>query len=175
LFTPWRGTFRATGNLNETRSDAAGAPAGLDGALVLAGGRNNSLHLDSSKLYRFATVRTDKDEYALGETVTVTGSGWQPGERVTLALQALPKAPADRTVTVTADPSGNISSGEYQQGVPGKYVLTAAGSGSEAQLKFSSTAASLSQCQDGVGLTPASEATATCSWVNGNATPSPNR
>ena len=33
----------------------------------------------SSELYGFATVKTDKDDYAPGELVTMTGSGWQPG------------------------------------------------------------------------------------------------
>jgi hypothetical protein len=60
LFTPWRGAFQPTGNLAEARSEAAGAPVGLDGALVLAGGRNRALHLDTSRLYRFATIRTDQ-------------------------------------------------------------------------------------------------------------------
>src|SRR5437016_12969402 len=35
-----------------------------------------------------ATVATDKADYAPGETVVITGSGWEPGERIVLVLRA---------------------------------------------------------------------------------------
>ena len=31
-----------------------------------------------------ATVSTDKEDYAPGETVIVTGAGWEPGETVSM-------------------------------------------------------------------------------------------
>src|SRR6185436_17075328 len=74
LFTPWRGVFQPTGNLAEIRSQAAGAPVGLNGALVLAGGRNRALNLDSSQLYRFATIRTELDDDASSDTINIKGS-----------------------------------------------------------------------------------------------------
>ena len=141
LFTPWRGTFQATGNLNENRSEAAGAPAGRNGTLVLAGGRSNALRLDSSKVYRYATLKTDKEGYNAGETVNITGTGWQPRENVTLRIDPLGKNSGGRMVTVVADPAGNISSNEYQQpeSTPGqKYSLTAFAVSAEGQLNFAS-------------------------------------
>ena len=35
-----------------------------------------------------ATVATDKADYAPGENVVITGSGWEPGETVVLVLRA---------------------------------------------------------------------------------------
>ncbi|MEB2785908.1 YDG domain-containing protein, partial [Algoriphagus persicinus] len=38
-----------------------------------------------------ATVTTDKDDYAPGEYVIITGSGWEPGERVDFIFEETPK------------------------------------------------------------------------------------
>jgi hypothetical protein len=38
---------------------------------------------------REVALQTDKPEYAPGEVIVVTGSGWDPGERVTGDIQAL--------------------------------------------------------------------------------------
>jgi len=32
------------------------------------------------------TVSTDKPDYGVGETVIITGAGWQPGETVSMVL-----------------------------------------------------------------------------------------
>ncbi|MBN3584686.1 hypothetical protein JYB64_20010, partial [Algoriphagus aestuarii] len=58
-----------------------------------------------------ATVSTDKDDYSPGMYVIITGSGWQPGETVTLHIDEDPKPntcmlPHD--MTAVADPSGKI-------------------------------------------------------------------
>ena len=37
------------------------------------------------------TVTTDKDDYAPGEYVIITGSGWEPGERVDFTFVETPK------------------------------------------------------------------------------------
>src|SRR5262249_12476347 len=56
-----------------------------------------------------ATVSTDKADYAPGETVQITGTGWQPGEVVSVLLHEVPTRSPDITLTPTADGSGNIT------------------------------------------------------------------
>src|SRR5215813_4189092 len=48
---------------------------------------------------RSAVVRTDKMSYAPGEVIIITGSGWDPGEAVTLRLHESPATHQDRLVT----------------------------------------------------------------------------
>src|SRR5438093_1089486 len=93
LFAPWSDVFSDTGALSEARADAAGSPLSLDGRLLVAGGSG----LSTAELYGFATVKTDKADYAAGETVTISGSGWQPSETVNLRLTEVPKTHDDRT------------------------------------------------------------------------------
>ena len=88
-----------------------------------------------------ATVQTDKEDYAPGETVTVTGSGWEPGETVSMQLHEDPLVHGDRTLSAVADSLGHIfndsfSPEEHDIGV--RFVLTAVGqaSGRTAQATF---------------------------------------
>src|SRR5690348_12550761 len=63
-----------------------------------------------------ATIATDQPDYAPGSTVIITGTGWQPGETVTLQVLHDPTggddatSPAHQPWTVVADASGNINS-----------------------------------------------------------------
>ncbi|MDZ4328996.1 MAG: MBG domain-containing protein, partial [Flavobacterium sp.] len=63
-----------------------------------------------------ATVTTDKDDYAPGEYVIITGTGWTPGETVTLHFDETPK-PATcllpHDMTAVADASGNIYNNQF--------------------------------------------------------------
>jgi hypothetical protein len=88
-----------------------------------------------------ALVKTDKADYAPGETVTITGSGWQANETVKLTLHMDPLRDADTELTATADGNGNFTNtdfapGQYDVGV--RFVLTAIGqaSGRRAQTTF---------------------------------------
>src|SRR5439155_23016735 len=89
LFTPWQGTFQRTGALPEGHSGAAATPMTIDGVLILAGGKDRTMAVQSSHVYRFATLKTDQESYAPGTTAIITGSGWVPGERVALLIQDL--------------------------------------------------------------------------------------
>src|SRR5207245_4528769 len=109
LFAPWNDAFSDTGALSEARAGAAGSPLKLEGRLLGAGGSG----LSSAELYGFPTVKTDKADYAAGETVTTTGSGWQPNEPVSLLLTEDPKTHDDRTLHATADAAGNIFNNEF--------------------------------------------------------------
>ena len=80
-----------------------------DGLLLLAGGVGHK----SAELFGFATIKTEKDDYAPGETVTITGSGWQPGEWVALVLKESPTLDEHPLVDVRADDNGNIESTEF--------------------------------------------------------------
>jgi|GEM_PF-1074192 len=65
-----------------------------------------------------ATIATDQDDYPPGRTVIITGTGWQPGETVTLqVLHADPtfdnSEPAHDPWTVSADEFGNVSTSWY--------------------------------------------------------------
>ena len=55
------------------------------------------------------TIQSDKADYAPGELVTLTGSGWQPGEAVNIVVNDDEGQTWNRNVNVTADASGNIS------------------------------------------------------------------
>src|SRR6266581_2434773 len=135
LYIPWQKAFQATGAMATPRSDATGAAlTAVDGRLLIAGGSSAS-----AELYGFATVKTDKDDYAPGTTVTITGSGWQPGETVTLTLVESPLTDTHPTMTAVADAFGNISNNQFSPDtydVDIRFYLTATGSQSQAQNTF---------------------------------------
>src|SRR5258708_6595955 len=107
LFTPqespqgvWTYTFASTGSMTTTRSSTTGAPnqvstpssvAQRNGVLLIAGGKDaNGNPLNTSEAYGFPTIQTDQSDYPPGTVVTITGSGWQPNETVTLTLVESP-------------------------------------------------------------------------------------
>src|SRR3989442_12404717 len=103
-------------------ADARGGTGGGQVVLVSSIGNGNTA----------ATVKTDKEDYAPGEVVTITGSGWQPGEAVTLELHEDldHDADTDQTLTTTADSSGNILSREFapdEHDLGVRFYLTATG------------------------------------------------
>lgn len=155
LFMPWTSSFSATGSMATARVGAAGSalfqmvqggPVGIDGLLVVAGGCSGGVStagcdspLASAEAYGFATVKTDQADYAPGTTVTVTGSGWQPGETVTLTFLESPNIDTHGPWTAVADANGNIVNTDF---VPDahdldiRFYLTATGSVSQAQTTF---------------------------------------
>lgn len=56
-----------------------------------------------------ATIKTDKGDYAPGETATFTGSGWTAGETVTITLHENPLEHPDSVLSAVADQTGNIT------------------------------------------------------------------
>src|SRR3954471_23234465 len=138
LFEPWSGSFKATGSLATTHAGVAGAAVGsMDGFLAVAGGSSQP----AGEVYHFATVKTDKGDYAPGEYANVSGSGWQPAETVTLTFHenlATPFHP-DEVVTAVADGDGNISGVQYlleEHDLGLRYYLTAVGAASQARTTF---------------------------------------
>ena len=160
LFTPqessqgvWSYVFGSTGSMTTARSRTSGAanqvssPSSVmqtNGVLLIAGGTEaNGNALKSSEAYGFPTVQTDQGDYPPGTTVTITGSGWQPGETVTIQLVESPLIDTHGPYTVTAQANGNISDRSFttdahDAGVT--FTVTAIGSVSRAQTTFSDAA-----------------------------------
>ena len=149
MFVPSTGTFAPTGSPAAARQRATGTALKQDGILLLAGGSNSTGTLSSAELYGFATVKTDKADYAPGTIVTITGSGWQPGETVTLTLVESPLVDTHPVMTAVADSTGKIvntdfSPDEYDISI--RFYLTAVGSisGIQAQNTFTDGNATVS-------------------------------
>ena len=141
LFDPWNSTFNATGTPLTARQQATGISLSREGLLLIAGGSNGSEKLSSSELYGFATIKTDRDDYAPGETVTMTGTGWEPGETVSLVLHEVnnPDPHEDRVLSAVADSWGRIlntafAPEEHDLGI--RFYLIATGAKSKAQMTF---------------------------------------
>ena len=92
------GTFGPAEHLTHARNQAVSGPMGDDGYAFVAGGG-----AAEGEAYAFVTLKTDKDDYAPGESALITGSGWQPGEEVTLVFQEDPAVHPDYTLTLTAE------------------------------------------------------------------------
>jgi len=141
LYVPWRAEVRATGPMAAPRTGGVGSALAQDGVLLVAGGENGNGYQAGAEVYGFATVNTDKDDYAPSETVTITGSGWQPGETVTMLLHEAshPLAHEDLTLTAVANEAGSIVNTEFapeEHDIGVRFYLTASGAGSEAQTTF---------------------------------------
>src|SRR5688572_2762191 len=75
------------------------------------------------------TVLTDKPDYQPGDTVTITGSEWTPGETVSLHILS-DCGCTDTTFTEVADASGNIYNKTFlitEDHLGASFVLTATG------------------------------------------------
>src|SRR3989441_769289 len=140
LYIPWQKAFQATGAMATPRSDASGAAlTKVDGRVLIAGGSSAS-----AELYGFATVKTDAADYPPGTTVNITGSGWQPGETVTLTLVESPLIDTHGPFTTVADGNGNISISSFVTDTHDllvRFSLTAAGAQSQAQNTFTDAGA----------------------------------
>jgi hypothetical protein len=112
---------------------------------LVAGGINSSGEFLSSSILvssSAATVTTDRFDYPPGQTVTITGTGWQPGETVLMVLHEEPETHPDTTILSVADTSGNFTNTDFAPAagdVGRTFTLTAIGqtSGKTAQTAFS--------------------------------------
>jgi hypothetical protein len=78
-------------------------------ALLAVGGTAMALVTDTSGNTAPApTIQSDKDDYRPGETVTLTGSNWQPGESVHINVNDDEGQTWSRDVDVTADANGGV-------------------------------------------------------------------
>src|SRR5438270_1203096 len=140
LYYPWADTFQATSSMSVPRPGFVGSAISHDGMFLAAGGTN----LSSTELYGFATVKTDALDYPPGSTVTITGSGWQHGETVTLTLVESPLIDTHGPFTTVVDANGNISNSSFvtdAHDADVKFTLTTVGSASQAQTTFTDSTA----------------------------------
>ena len=118
-----------------------------------------------------ALVKTDRDDYAPGETVTITGTGWQPGETVKLSLHMDPLRDSDTELTATADANGNITNTDFapaEYDLRVRFVLTAIGqaSGRRAQTTFTDSRAINSATLNGAATVTVSPGESIAASVN---------
>ena len=73
--------------------------------------------------YGSAVIWTDKPDYAPWETVTISGSGFNPNTNIVLTITR-PDLVVD-TRSTTSDPSGNFVYYHVLDGIVGTYVVTA--------------------------------------------------
>jgi hypothetical protein len=107
-------------------------PAGTD---VFAGSglTDSPLAPDGTASASGATIASDQADYGPGATVTLTGSGWQPGEGVRIVVDddGLQEQVWQRDVTVTADAEGTIGDVfELPAWFVANYTVTATGESS---------------------------------------------
>ena len=111
---------------------------------LVAGGINSAGQiLNSAKLVSSSTasVTTDKTDYAPGQIVTITGSGFQPNEQVDIYFHEFPEEYPDIFLSAVANQQGNFVAAEFapQEIDLGRiFTLTAIGqsSGFTAQTAF---------------------------------------
>ena len=139
LYADWRDGFSATPN-PMSAARAGGIAGGLQPhrlGFVAGGGAT------TGEYYGYATVKTDREDYWPGEPVTVTGSGWQPGETVTLTISEDADTHYDFTYSAVADAAGNITNSEFApiqneifQHFGKRFYVTARGAASQALNTF---------------------------------------
>ncbi|HEY1527572.1 MAG TPA: kelch repeat-containing protein, partial [Candidatus Angelobacter sp.] len=78
IFQPWTGTVVNAGNMNVAHVSGTGSSFGAEGLYLAAGGSGSK----TTEFFRFATIKTDKDDYAPGTPVLMSGTGYQPNEVV---------------------------------------------------------------------------------------------
>src|SRR6266581_7960048 len=77
-----------------------------------------------------AAIATDKRDYTPGTTVTITGTGWVPGETVTIELVEDPLLDIHPPLTAVVDQSGNWSNTEFspdEHDIMVRFIVTATG------------------------------------------------
>jgi hypothetical protein len=87
-------------------------------------------------------VKTDRDDYAPGETVTFLGRRWLPGETVRLLLRETPFVHGDRELFATASDLGEFVNAEFtpeQHHIGVRFDVTATGMSSGYQATWSFT------------------------------------
>jgi len=138
-FSHWNDAFLPDANTMATaRSGGVSVPTARDGVVLVGGGGSAQ-----AELYGFATLKTDKDDYAPGEIVTFTGSGWQPGETVKLTVSEDADTHEDFLFEAVADESGNIVNTDFfpredeiYHHMGARFYAMARGIASEAQMTF---------------------------------------
>ncbi len=103
------------GQTNETFDRNGHTMSELAAQAIVIGGVNSSAAvLDSAPLFASsdAQISTDKLDYSPGQTVYISGRGFQPLEIVRIKVHEDPHTPLERGMDITADANGDFI-GEY--------------------------------------------------------------
>jgi hypothetical protein len=107
LYIPWRDSFEPMERMTAGVSAAAGAAT--SGKVLVAGGAIRSAASPQLLSADLPTIRTDKEDYAPGEWVSISGTNWTPGNIVNLVVKVLPERTVTRWEgTATAGANGSI-------------------------------------------------------------------
>jgi hypothetical protein len=143
LFIPWQNRVKPVDSLSSGRAKATGTPLKRRGMLMIAGGNTVQGTTLTASVFTFATVTTDKPDYQPGDTVTLTGAGFQPGEVVAISIVEDSDLDNDSPIqfNVTADGSGGFTDSSFHINTPDlnvSFTLTATGqtSGYTAETTF---------------------------------------
>jgi hypothetical protein len=106
-----------------------------------------------------ATVTTDKTDYQPGDTVTITGTGWAPGEKINMLLHADPTTHEDINLSSVADENGNFANTDYvvqDSDLGVTFLLTATGETSAltAQTTFTDAGTDTTTSVDAAPVSP---------------------
>ncbi|MGE5304048.1 MAG: Kelch repeat-containing protein, partial [Alphaproteobacteria bacterium] len=84
-------------------------------ALVAGGVNNAGQVLNSAMLVKSSStsVTTDKTDYAPGEIVTITGTGFQPNEQIDIYFHEFPEEYPDIFLSAVANQQGNFIASEF--------------------------------------------------------------
>jgi hypothetical protein len=144
---------------------------GSDGFVPAGGGAART------DVYRFPTIRTDRLDYAPGDLVTMTGSGWEPGDAVTLELQEVPRTHAPQILYAVADARGNFVQNEWSpqpHDIGVTFYLLASGRTSQAMTRFTDAGPSTMFLARASGTYGSTTTTLAAILTSGN-TPLPNK
>jgi len=94
--------------MSTPRARGTGSALQQDGLLLVQAAKTPAEPALQQRIVWIATVKTDAADYPPGTTVNITGSGWQPGEAVSLTLVESPLIDTHGPYTVTADANGII-------------------------------------------------------------------
>src|SRR5947208_1164945 len=149
VYDPVTGAFRPVDSPGTARRlfGASFFELPYTGILLATGGLDSAeTLLASSEVFFYPTLRSDKPDYAPGETVTLMGEGWRPNEQVAINIRESSGDP-DTNLTATADANGAFTNSEFQTNpdrsdVGVRFPATATGQASRwtAQTTFSDTA-----------------------------------
>jgi hypothetical protein len=175
VYVPWKGVFKKFDDYKSKWARSKGSSGSTSDKTASAtpqtasGGGVATIVLNQG-----ARFPTDDPDFPPDMTVFVSGSGWQPGETVSLVFTETNGPDDPATYQAVADESGNISDSEFAPDLHDtgiNFNLLASGqlSNLQASAAFTDSAASIEQCGNGKGGGQPCINNATYSnWVNGN-------
>jgi len=164
LFDPVAGTFSPAGSLTLARLGIAAAADPIGGTVLAVGGATADGPVAACGILRNPSVTLDKVVYLDGDTVTASGLGWTPSEKVTISVTTqpfgksgllLPSVENAQTFSTNASALGRIQQTLFTAqfaNAGATYLVTATGATSG--LTASTSARQLSRTTTTLNLVP---------------------